>query len=159
MLKEKLDNVRIVTPLLVFFICLIFLGCKTKSGNVIQNENDKIVASCWEKWTMNDLKGHKEVKILLHNQGLKSHMSNFCNFLIGVCEGDTVGIYEKDFKGKIVRGDLVKISPISWSVDEKNLIKPLYTISKSKEENLFYCNVKIAYYATIEINKDSNYPR
>jgi len=76
-------------------------------------------------------------------------MSFYPNFIIGVtANSDTIGIIDKDFNGTINKNDKISVSPAIWSEEDKELIKPLFTVFKKTKENNLCCSVKIIYYGS-----------
>jgi hypothetical protein len=153
LLKKILKSINITMKFRIFynFFLLIFISsCGLFHKNYWNKEQLKI-KSCFNQWNYEDLKLESKMKVLLFNSGFDYDISSYPNLVIGIIEsGDTIGILDMDFKGGIKKGDLIKVYPLSWTDDEKEIKKPSFTVSKNHKDNDLYCKVKIIYYGRIK---------
>lgn len=134
---------------ILFIMSFFLLGCSS-SKLYWDTEKDK-VEKCREKWVYKDLEFKESLKVLLYDQKSNYGVNSSPNFIIGITElKDTIAIVDKDFSGDIKVNKLIKVSPLKWSDDEKNLKKPLLKVYSSSKENDLYCNVINIYYCQID---------
>ncbi len=136
--------------LIIIGLLLLNTGCFMHTKVSQDNEKTK-VERCMEKWNYKDLTKKQEVTILLFNQRFNTGVSSFPNFLVVLTtENDTIGFLDKDFNGKLSKGNTINILPLQWNEAEKSIKKPALVIHKKTNDNELYCKIKEVYYGKLE---------
>ena len=130
---------------LYFLVLLLSTGCIQKRLKVDVVETKKY-QGCSVNWVYKDLPEKlQNVRVLLFHPKEYISIHAYSSFLIGItASNDTIALLDKDFTGSINVGSRVELTPYYWTLDEKEIFKPLVTIYTNKEswKNDFYCSVK-----------------
>lgn len=158
-IKMKSINLRKINIFFaLFFFILILGGCiSIRWSTKPLSANDKKILSCYDNWTYKNLDSSIHLITLLFQKKSNYDINFYPNLIIGVTQsGDTISVEDKEFTGKLIVGDKIKIDPTIWTKLEKQSYLPLYTIYSHKTANHLICSVKIAYYGQIvKINGQS----
>lgn len=128
------------------------------------NEHERI-SSCRDLWIYDDLGTEIKIKVLYYQQKQYYSAAAFPNFIIGLTnQHDTLGIIDFFSKKITIKiGDSIIVKPCDSIAKQtentrccvenelKESIKPLYIISKYKNDNNIFCSVKYIYYGIIDL--------
>jgi hypothetical protein len=113
----------------------------------------KKIKECRGNWIYQDLKLKQTGKILFYSKKFDFDLLSFPNFLIVATNNcDTIGFLDKDFNGKLKKGMNVELIDCFWSDKEKELKKPIFTVSKRKFENYLFCKIHKIYFGKLRVN-------
>jgi hypothetical protein len=136
--------------LLACLFTSILAGCFMQNKVPLNKEKLK-VESCMNKWIYKDLLEEQTVSVLVYSAKFNHGVQSFPNLLIGVnLKHDTIAILDKDSEVMLKQGNVVKVQPELWSIEEKEIKKPALVVHQNTDINNLYCKVQTVYYGRIE---------
>lgn len=134
---------------ILFLATLVLSGCYVRSKKYWRTEEAKMEC-CRADWTYLNLIEKQEVTILLFRRKVDFYRI-YPAFIIGVTKDqDTVAVIDKDFDTTLRTRQTITVSPVNWTSEEKEELKPVFSVYPRSKSNDLHCTVKRVYFARFE---------
>jgi len=131
----------------ILVLLIFFLGCRTTS---FYQKEYREVSKSYNNWVYKELKNKQDIRVLLFNKKVRIDLLSYPNFIIGINkQGDTIAVIDKDYENNLILNDKVVVEQCIWNPNEKEMIKPLLTISKNRKINQLYLSIDTVFYGSI----------